>query len=582
MKNEIKINDEISMDLPKLIVSKLLAVANSGGGKSWLIRRIVEQAYGKVQILIIDPEGEFSTLREKFDFVLCGKGMDAPAEPRSAALLARKLLEGKTSAIIDLYELHPQERKRFVRLFLESMVNAPKELYNDCLVILDEAHKFAPEKEESESTSSVIEMASLGRKRGFCLIPVTQRVSKLSKDVAAECNNKLMGRASLDLDRKRTADELGITNKEEILALRNLQPGEFFAFGPAISNEVIKLKVGDVQTSIPKAGRQTKVAPPSEKVKRELAALANLPQEAEQEARTIADLKAQNSTLKRQLSQKIVEKGVKHPETGPMGVSQWKSIGMKYGYWDFFAKQIEGLAKIRSEKIIKQYIAFIHKMLHITKERAGKIISAMDELQKQMPNEKVETPKIGDKIRGLKADMIIIDEVGEVPKPRFERKYDTREIVEPADSVMGKGERAILVACAQHDGCTREQLTVLTQYKRSSRDAFISRLQARGFVRAALGKINPTDEGMAALGDDFERLPTGIELQEHLMKTLPEGERKILEILIREYPNAVERENLSEETNYQRSSRDAFLQRLSARQLVVREGSAMKASETLF
>jgi uncharacterized protein len=68
----IKLNDEISIDLPKLIVSKLLAVANSGGGKSWLIRRIVEQSFGKVQIIILDPEGEFSTLREKYDFILCG------------------------------------------------------------------------------------------------------------------------------------------------------------------------------------------------------------------------------------------------------------------------------------------------------------------------------------------------------------------------------------------------------------------------------------------------------------------------------------------------------------------------------
>jgi DNA helicase HerA-like ATPase len=118
----IKLNNQTEIDLPKLIESKLLVQANSGGGKSWALRRILEQSHGKVQHIILDSEGEFATLREKYDYVLAGKGGDTPAEPRSAALLARKLLELKVSAIIDLYELHPQERKRFVRLFLESLI----------------------------------------------------------------------------------------------------------------------------------------------------------------------------------------------------------------------------------------------------------------------------------------------------------------------------------------------------------------------------------------------------------------------------------------------------------------------------
>lgn len=183
---QILINKDIGFDLQKLIDSRLLIQANSGGGKSWIVRRLIEQAYGKVQIIVIDPEGEFSTLREKFDFVLAGKGGDTPAEPKSAALLARRLLELNVSAIVDLYELPPQERKKFVRFFLESMVNAPKELYHNVLVVLDEAHIFVPEKEESEAANAVIDLCSRGRKRGYCAVLATQRISKLAKDAAAE------------------------------------------------------------------------------------------------------------------------------------------------------------------------------------------------------------------------------------------------------------------------------------------------------------------------------------------------------------------------------------------------------------
>jgi uncharacterized protein len=48
---------------------------------------------------------------------------------------------------------------------------------------------------------------------------------------------------------------------------------------------------------------------------------------------------------------------------------------------------------------------------------------------------------------------------------------------------LPKGERACLIAIAQrHSGVRREQLTVVTGYKRSSRDAYVQRLRERGFI----------------------------------------------------------------------------------------------------
>lgn len=103
MNTSIKLNPQTEIDLSKLIDSRLLVQANSGGGKSWLLRRLLEQSHGKVQQIIIDLEGEFSTLREKYDYILAGKGGDVPAQPKTAGLLARKILEMNVSAIIDLY-----------------------------------------------------------------------------------------------------------------------------------------------------------------------------------------------------------------------------------------------------------------------------------------------------------------------------------------------------------------------------------------------------------------------------------------------------------------------------------------------
>ena len=153
-------------------------------------------------------------------------------------------------------------------------------------MVVDEAHLFAPEKGKAASTSAVIDLMTRGRKRGFAGVLATQRLSKLHKDAAAEANSKLIGRSSLDVDMKRAAEELGFTTKEQLLALRRMKPGEFYAFGPALSPEVELVMVGPVRTSHPRAGQAAApAAPPRGAVKRVLAELADLSAQAEEEAR---------------------------------------------------------------------------------------------------------------------------------------------------------------------------------------------------------------------------------------------------------------------------------------------------------
>ena len=45
---------DIELNLEKLIATRLLIQANSGGGKSYLIRRLLEKSHGQVQQIVID------------------------------------------------------------------------------------------------------------------------------------------------------------------------------------------------------------------------------------------------------------------------------------------------------------------------------------------------------------------------------------------------------------------------------------------------------------------------------------------------------------------------------------------------
>ncbi len=286
--SKIVIGDHAKLDIDVLLRTRLLIQANSGKGKSWLLRRLAEQLFGKVQVIIIDPEGEFATLREKFDFVLVGKGGETAAHPRIAGLTAQRLLELRACAVIDIYELKPSERHSYVKNFLDALIDAPKNLWHPLVVIVDEAHVYCPEKGagESEAAEAVIGMATRGRKRGYCLVAATQRLGKFRKDAAAEMLNICVGGTFIDIDRKRAADALGVYGQEVhpfFDEIRLLEKGKFYCLGPAISDQRILVSVGDVETTHPEAGsaRHAAEPPPTpQKIKALLPSLADLPKEA--------------------------------------------------------------------------------------------------------------------------------------------------------------------------------------------------------------------------------------------------------------------------------------------------------------
>ncbi len=277
---QISLGIDVTLDLTTLIETRAIIQANSGGGKTWAIRRLLEQSHSKVQHIIIDVEGSLRTLREKYEYLLLGSEtdeVDFSISPANAAQLVTPLLEARTSVILDLYEFLPSVRQQIVRLFLEALINAPKHLWHDCLVVIDEAHIFCPERGNSEAKQAVEALCSRGRARGFCAILATQRISKLGKDALGECNNKLIGRASLDVDMKRSNAELEFPSTSQVL--KRLAPGEFYVFGPAISPEVQKITIGPVQTTHPKAGsrRQVSSSPPPESLHNVLTLLHSLP-----------------------------------------------------------------------------------------------------------------------------------------------------------------------------------------------------------------------------------------------------------------------------------------------------------------
>ncbi len=528
-------------DLDVILRSNMLVQANSGGGKSWALRRMIEQSFGIVPQIVIDPEGEFSTLRQKFDFVLVGKGGDTPADVRSAQLLAHRLLELGASAVIDLFEMSKSNRPVWVAAFVQALVDAPKKLWRDLLLYVDEAHELAPEAGHGVHESSaekvcrhaLIDFAAKGRKRGYGVVAATQRLGKLSKDFAAELKNVFIGQTFIDIDRERAAGSLGIAKADKakfFVDVKTLKPGSFYVLGRALMLEPTLVKIGSVQTEHPEAGRrQSAPPPPTKKILHLLPQLADLPKEAEVKLQTEKELRARIAELEKQAREPI-------EVLGQSGAS----------------------VKVVERSVVKPAdLTRIEKLVDKLYKRQGSLADMlMQERSKLMDVEQKLVVAVGN--LGLQVNQA---------KPVAERSptpYVRPALVDPGrgprqavarnekrgnGSELSRCARALLAVLASRGVASDSQIAALSGYRKTSSGFAnsLSELRTLGLIDGPKERRTITDSGRETAGV-VEAPPTGPALLGYWTPKLGKCEAALLEEIYT--ATTITREDLSARTGY--------------------------------
>lgn len=380
---------------------------------------------------------------------------------------------------------------------------------------------------------------------------------------------------------KRAGDELGFT-KDRMVELRQLKPGEFFAFGPAISDEVIKLKVGDVKTTHAKVGYSgsAKVPPPSAVIKKILAEIKDLPAEAEQEAKTVAELKKENAELKRRMvDPKRHDFAHFNPALPKIDYESRIKQAVDKAVHDVEKRmqgRIEHEQKYYSRQI-KTLLDTFSKIHKLTDPESFDIKPRLDEIFSPEALEPAESLKMFGSIP-------IIEDPNMKPHEWKIERHGLNPIKNPGHvmgSDMNKGEREILTAIAQHDGATTEHIAVLTGYKNTSRREYLRKLASRGYITKNGDVYQATQEGILSLGN-FTPLPTGPALVQHYLDTLPEGEKRLFDAILLQHPSPVDAAILQNETGYKATSTREYLRKLIARKIVFKEGNLYKFNENLY
>ena len=244
--------DAIELALESLLDVRLLIQGMSGAGKSWLLRRLLETTADVVQQVVLDPEGEFGSLAERYGHVRLDA---ARLDPEALGQAAARARVHRLSLWVDLSQLERGPQMVAGAAVLRALVLAPMDHWHPCLVAVDEAHLFAlpggggaSRHERRASLDAVADLMGRGRKRGLCGVLATQRLVNLAKSVASEAGNVLIGRNALELDIARAAQAIGWTRGKAEGVLPHLRPGLFVGVGPAFNHSPVVVRIGPVTT----------------------------------------------------------------------------------------------------------------------------------------------------------------------------------------------------------------------------------------------------------------------------------------------------------------------------------------------
>lgn len=226
-------------------------MADPRKGKSYTAAKFCEELCRiGVPFIIIDPEGEYYSLREKFSVLVVGVGReencDASVGSEHAKILVQQFLESRIPLIIDLSgaDVEEEEIHEFLSEFMNQLIREEGTRRVPCLVVIDEADEFIPErghKTRGKDYAQFSKLVKKGGKRGIGTIIITHRPTWVAKDLLAKCQNWILMNQRYKKDLKRIEDLTRIPLRT-LLKLNERRVGEAIIYGAITKDKTVFVK----------------------------------------------------------------------------------------------------------------------------------------------------------------------------------------------------------------------------------------------------------------------------------------------------------------------------------------------------
>ncbi|MDR3406359.1 MAG: hypothetical protein P4L99_27995 [Chthoniobacter sp.] len=558
--NHLKLCDELILPLD-IITMRIAIYGTSGAGKTAFGRLLAEKIHDAGhRFCAIDLKNDWWGLKSSADgahgaipvVVFGGPRRDVQLFDDAGATVADTIASIGQSAIVDLDALSKGKQLKFVTAFLERLYDVNRE---PLMLLADEADRYAPQKamsvEANISLGAAEDICRRGRKRGIGSTWLTQRTAVLNKNVADICDMTVVFRTPGSRDLKELEDRVArVADKDQVREVMRLAPG--LADGQAIFlsshpklRDCLPAGARPVQLPLPRTFDSSSTPGVGKRrVEPKVLAKADLAEIEKQMAAQVERAKAEDSTALRRELADLKRDYAKLQQTAAKSTAPVKTVDRPV---------LKDGQLARAEKLCDRLVAI-----------SGLIVGAVSAVKNANMQNNLHKMHIP----------------ARAAAPPVSRPPQPDRVHGPG---LGAGERRCLVAIAQHtSGVTAEQLTILTGYKKSSRNTYLQRLTSAGLAEKTRDRIVATEAGVAELGRDYERLPTGIALQDYWLGRLSGGEKAILQYVLNAHPTGADPDEMGESLGYKKSSRNTYLQRLQARELVTRNGGLLYAADQFF
>lgn len=188
---------------------------------------VVEETIPASGMTIIDIEGEYYTIAERYPALIVGKSprshVDVPI--MNAALLADLAYDG-LRVILDLSYHEEEDCFEFLEVYLERLWERAIRGKRPHNIILEEAHTFIPQTQNNPVKALFKRIATRGRKRGLGLIVVSQRSTLVDKNVLTLSGVYFLHQVLHPKDMQVYKDLIPLKPNEVEAMVRGLSAGE--------------------------------------------------------------------------------------------------------------------------------------------------------------------------------------------------------------------------------------------------------------------------------------------------------------------------------------------------------------------
>lgn len=556
-------------DLDDILEHSLFVEGVTRSGKTNFVRYLIESTYGQVLIIVLDPEGEYATLRSQARPFLVvghhGRDVAIAADTDAVRRLVDAIVEKKVSTIFDLSEYETEEQHTIVAAVCDALVALPETHEGDKLVVLEELQEFAPESGgKSTSLGSVRRLAKRGLKRGVAMLGSSQRVADVSKGVITMLKSKAIGGTD-HTDIPRALDELGLPRRDR-QALADLAQGEFWVKGPAFGRHATLVHVPRAESSPPKRRRGEGAAPAAEapaEIAALAAAIAASAREAEQ--RAAAEDAAKRAARDGQRTDRGDSEAGYYDDDGDYDyAAAHRDLETKLE-----AARIEGAQgeRARQERLLRVVCTLVDATAIQLKECASTVLESAAGLEGVVeeigcgwtgipvwPDSAAraatyrETQPLG--ISPVASALAVVRAQHELAVETEETHPEPLRVSTPREG-SHSGEQRILDALYELESlgirpATRPQLSIVAGFDVSggAPNRYLNAAIAAGLVEKGQGTVALTIQGRAKANKP-DAVLTPAALRDRALDRCSAGERRILEFLLHIYPRQASRADLS-------------------------------------